>query len=210
MIKVFGRDSSVNVQAVMWCVGELGLEHERFDVGGAFGGTDTVEYRAMNPMGLVPVLQDGDKVVWETPAILRYLMRRYGAHPQDAFAAARIEQWADWTRSHVYGQVIVNVFYQLYRVPADQRNNGLVQAACADLKHLGAIASDAIQGPYFMGDHLTLADFAFGTLMHRYFAMEFDRGDFPVLDRYYEALCDRGAYQEHVIKDPNVLKVPGA
>jgi len=61
MIQVYGRDSSANVQAVMWCVAELGLEHERLDVGGSFGGTDTAEYRAMNPMGLVPVLKDGDK-----------------------------------------------------------------------------------------------------------------------------------------------------
>src|SRR6056300_106753 len=210
MIQVYGRDSSANVQAVMWCVAGLGLEHERLDVGGSFGGTDTAEYRALNPMGLVPVLKDGGKVLWESPTIVRYLMKAYGDHPQDAFAAAQIEQWADWTRSHFYPQVVVGVFYQLYRMTAEQRKHGAVAAACAEMKHLGTIVSKAIKGPYFMGDRLTLADYAFGTLMHRYFVMEFDRGDFPVLRAYYDALCDRPAYRAQVMKDPNVLKVPGA
>jgi glutathione S-transferase len=78
MITVFGRNTSVNVQAVMWCIAELGLENERLDFGGAFGKTDTPEYRAMNPHGLVPTIKDGDTVVWESAAIIRYLACKYG------------------------------------------------------------------------------------------------------------------------------------
>lgn len=210
MITVFGRDSSANVQAVMWCIAELGLEHERVDVGGSFGGTDTAEYRAMNPMGLVPVLKDGETVLWESPAIVRYLMRHYGDHPKDAVAAAKIEQWADWTRSHFYPELIPGVFYQLYRMTAEQRSQATIDKACAELDRLGAIVSDAMKGPYFTGDQITVADYAFGTLMHRYFVMGFARGDHPVLVQYYRALCERPAYRDHVMKDPNVLKVAGA
>ena len=72
-IQVWGRKTSSNVQTVMWAVAELGLEHERFDVGGAFGGTDTEEYLAMNPMGLVPAFKDGDLTLFESCAIVRYL-----------------------------------------------------------------------------------------------------------------------------------------
>jgi len=62
MLKVFGRRSSVNVQKVMWLVGELGLPHEHVPLGGAFGGLDTPEFLAMNPNGRVPVIDDdGDR-----------------------------------------------------------------------------------------------------------------------------------------------------
>ena len=54
---VWGRPTSSNVMKVLWGLGELGLPFERIDVGGAFGKTDTPEYRAMNPTGLVPTLQ---------------------------------------------------------------------------------------------------------------------------------------------------------
>jgi glutathione S-transferase len=79
MITIWGRNTSSNVQVVMWAVGELGLEHERIDWGGAFGGGEDPEYRAMNPNGLVPTVRDGDLVMWESPAILRYLGARYGS-----------------------------------------------------------------------------------------------------------------------------------
>ena len=77
MLKVWGRRSSFNVQKVMWLTGELGLEHERIDAGGSFGGLDAPEFRARNPHGLVPVIDDGGIIVWESHAILRYLAARY-------------------------------------------------------------------------------------------------------------------------------------
>ena len=79
MITVWGRATSGNVQMVMWAIAELGLDHKRLDVGGKFGGNDTPEYRAMNPNGLVPVIQDGDgPFLWESAAIVRYLGATYG------------------------------------------------------------------------------------------------------------------------------------
>src|SRR6056297_3180752 len=69
---VYGRANSVNVQAVMWTIAELGLPVIRHDVGHRNGGTDTPAYRAMNPMGKVPVLQDGDLTLLESAAIERY------------------------------------------------------------------------------------------------------------------------------------------
>ena len=67
-------------------MGELGLEHERIDWGGKFGGNDNQDYRAMNPNGLVPTIRDGDLVLWDSPAILRYLGARYG---DEGFLARR-------------------------------------------------------------------------------------------------------------------------
>jgi glutathione S-transferase len=83
MLTVWGRRSSSNVQALMWCIGELGLSYRRHDdAGHIYGVTDTPAFLAMNPNGTVPVLRDGDgQPLWETGAILRYLAGRYGAAP---------------------------------------------------------------------------------------------------------------------------------
>ena len=53
MLKIWGRANSINVQKVLWCADELGLEYERIDVGGAFGGNDKPEYRRLNPNGQI-------------------------------------------------------------------------------------------------------------------------------------------------------------
>ena len=73
MITIWGRTTSSNVQTVMWAIAELGLEHERIDAGGPFGGLDTPEFAAMNPNRLVPVLRDGGQYLWESASIARYL-----------------------------------------------------------------------------------------------------------------------------------------
>jgi glutathione S-transferase len=60
MLTVWGRTTSSNVQALMWCIGELGLPFSRRDIGHKYGGQDTPEFLAINPNGTVPVLKDGD------------------------------------------------------------------------------------------------------------------------------------------------------
>jgi glutathione S-transferase len=92
---VWGRNTSSNVMKVLWALGELGLEFERIDVGGAFGKTDTPEYRAMNPTGLVPTLQEDDFTLWESNAIVRYLAEVHAPGstlwPSEAHARANID-----------------------------------------------------------------------------------------------------------------------
>lgn len=99
MITVHGRRNSINVQKVMWAVGEIGLDHTRLDVGRAFGGNDTPAYRAMNPNGRVPVLVDGDAVIWESHSCVRYLAARYdpgGLWPEDPAERSLADRWMDW------------------------------------------------------------------------------------------------------------------
>src|ERR1700761_5473457 len=98
MLKIYGRHNSINVQKVLWAVGELGLAHEHIAVGGAFGGLDTEEFAALNPNRRVPVIDDDGTVVWESHAILRYLAAKHGAGtlwPEDAGVRAQADQWCD-------------------------------------------------------------------------------------------------------------------
>ena len=79
MLKIIGRDTSSNVQKVLWVCGELDLPFNRKALGGPFGGNDAPEYRAINPNGKVPTIIDGDFVLWESNACTRYLAGKYAA-----------------------------------------------------------------------------------------------------------------------------------
>ena len=103
MIKIWGRNTSANVQKVMWAVGEIGLAHERIDIGGPFGKNREPAYLAMNPNGLVPTLEEEDGfLLWESNSIVRYLAAKHRAsvlEPADLRARARASAWMDWQLS---------------------------------------------------------------------------------------------------------------
>ncbi|EFO33669.1 glutathione S-transferase domain protein [Roseibium sp. TrichSKD4] len=210
MLIVHGRITSINVQPITWCLTELGMQFQRLDVGGAFGGTDTAEYRAMNPLGLVPVLVDGENSLSESGTILRYVLRQYGNHPQDPMAAAQVERWGDMCRSHIYPHLLPVIFWQLFRTPADSRNHFAIKTAEANLKSAMAIIADLPKSPLLGGNEPNLADYQIGSLLYRYYEMEFERADLPALDAYYAALCELPAFRDNVMIDFQALKVPGA
>ena len=125
MLKVWGRRSSFNVQKVLWLVGELGLAHEHIPAGGDFGGLDEPSFRALNPHGRVPVIEDGDLAVWESHAILRYLAARYdrsGLWSADPAERARVDSWMDWSQSTLQPDFVRGVFWGYYRTPESQRD----------------------------------------------------------------------------------------
>src|ERR1700693_2512082 len=98
MLTVWGRKSSANVQKVMWLLGELGLAHTHIPAGAPYGQVNDAKFRAMNPNGLVPVIDDDGMILWESNAILRYLAARQASAlwPSDARARAPIDQWMEW------------------------------------------------------------------------------------------------------------------
>ena len=214
MIKVWGRATSSNVQVVMWAIGELGLEHERLDWGGKFGGNDDPEYRAMNPMGLVPTIKDGDVVMFESPAILRYLGARYGDKnfwPSDPAKRGPLDMWAEWVKTTLAQPLVYQVFWQLIRTTAAERNHAAIADGVAKLKTLTAIVDKRLgEGPYLNGEHLCFADVMLGHVLYRYYTLDFERGNTPNLDAYYARLCERPASRTHAMVSYDSLKVPGA
>lgn len=210
-LKIHGRATSSNVQAVMWTAAELGLDCERFDVGGAFGGTDTPDYRLMNPMGLVPTLQDGDVTMFESCAIVRYLAARYGDEnfwPSDPAARGLLDQWAEWGKGTFARAVVYDVFWTLIRIPSAERDMDALAAGIAGVSRLAKIVDQRLgSGPYLAGENLSFADIIVGHVLYRYYTLDFDRVDTPNLDAYYDALTNRPAYAEHVMVDYSSLKV---
>src|SRR5258708_30254586 len=101
-MKLYGRRSSINVQKVLWCLGELGAvegrDYERIDAGLDFGVVNSDEYLSLNPNGLGPTLVDGGFVLWESNAIVRYLATAAGDEallPVEPQKPAHVERWLE-------------------------------------------------------------------------------------------------------------------
>ena len=214
MLKVWGRKTSINVQKVMFAVGELGLEHQRFDFGGPFGGLDTPEYALLNPNRLVPTIDDNGFVLWESNAIVRHLAQRYGRgslSPLDEMTFARADSWMDWSLTQIYNDVITTCFLQLIRTPARERNVAQVEAAARRAGEKLAILDRQLAGRSFIvGETVSMADIAVGALMYRYFNLEIARPSLPNVEAWYARLMTRPAFQEHVMIEFRSMKVPGA
>ena len=153
MLVVWGRKNSINVQKVMWCVGELGLAHERKDVGGPFGGLDTAEYGALNPNRRVPTIVDGDgTTIWESNAIVRYLAARYGAGslwPEDASARARADLWLDWMQTTLLPN-LAPVFLGLIRTSVEERDMAKIERCARAMGEAWRILDAHMEGRRFV------------------------------------------------------------
>jgi glutathione S-transferase len=202
MLEIWGRKNSSNVAPVMWAVGELGLEHTRHNAGGTFGRLDTAEYRAMNPNGLVPTMNDSGFVLWESNAIIRYLARQYGAgslYPKDTKTLAIAEQWMEWMKTTL-NPGFFPIFWQLVRTDKEKQDLSLVQRAMATTaKNLGILETGLDGREFVAGNALTLGDVALGPLFYRYFNLPVNRPSLPNVENWYSRLCERPAYQQHAM-----------
>jgi glutathione S-transferase len=203
-LKVWGRLSSVNVQKAMLCVEELRLPHERIDAGLSFGIVDTPEYRAKNPNGLVPVIEDDGFVLWESNVIVRYLAAKHAAGsmwPTDPRARADADRWMDWqttTLQPAMGQA----FLHLVRLPPEKRDPSAVPASHERSEDCVAILEAALAGKRFAtGDVLTIADIALAPAIHRWLNLPLERVKRPNVERWYSEIIERPAARR-------VLQVP--
>lgn len=201
MVRVWGRNNSVNVQKVMWALAELGLVHERMDVGGPFGGLDAA-FRQRNPHGLIPVIEDQGTIVWESNAIVRYLAARWGQGilwAEDPCQRAQADQWMDWQQTTLQPDMSP-VFHGLIRTPETKRDPAML-AAAADRLSRSFMALDAhLNGrPYVAGTALSMGDIPVGALANRYFHLPIERPALPHLQAWYERLTERATFRKHVM-----------
>jgi len=212
MLTLWGRNSSANVQKVAWLIGELGLEVDRKDVGGPFGGLNTPEYIALNPNKLIPTLQDGKFTIWESEAVLRYIGAKYGRqfYAEDLYQRSIIEQWLCWNQSTWFPS-IQQLFGKIVKTPVKDRKPEVMQPLIDDLNAKTAFIDNQLSTRAFIaGDSLSLADFSLASWLYRYYTLEVLWPDHKNLKTYYDTLCSRPAYVEHVHISYEFMRVPGA
>lgn len=202
MIKILGRPTSSNVQKVLWCAGELGIdfEHEA-EYGGPHGKVGEPEYLALNPNGTVPTLIHDDFVLWESNAIVRYLASVYGAGnmwPTANQARANAERWMDWHQMNL-DELLFPPFFELVRVPAEKRNMEVIANAVVETKPKFAILDAQLAEHAFVaGDEITIADIAVGPGVNRWLGLPIDRVPFSNLEGWYARMKERPAFAKYV------------
>jgi glutathione S-transferase len=201
MLKMWGRNTSSNVQKAMWAVGEMNLPCERIDVGGAFGRTKEPFYLAMNPNSLVPTLEEDDGfTLWESNSVVRYLAAKHGAgtlEPTDPKTRARASQWMDWQLS-VMGPAITPVFWGLVRTPPEKRDQAAIDAGKAKTTEAAKILDAQLAKTKFVaGDAFSYGDIPVGVMTRRYLELVPEHPKLPNLERWFAEIASRPAFKEH-------------
>ncbi|WP_434648563.1 glutathione S-transferase family protein [Pseudomonas sp. D1-2] len=203
MLKIWGRKNSSNVRKALWCAEELGLAYEAIDAGGAFGVVDTPQYRAKNPNGRVPMLEDEGFVLWESNTIVRYLAARHASgsawYPDDVQARAKAEKWMDWTTSS-FAAPFRTIFWGVLRTPPEQQDWVAIKAAIKECDDLLAMVDQALaEQPYLGGEEIGMGDIPLGSFIYAWFEMPIERAALPNLQAWYARLRQRPAYQKAVM-----------
>jgi glutathione S-transferase len=200
MLKIWGRSNSINVQKVLWTCAELDLPFERIDAGMQFGVNNTPQYRAMNPNGLVPLIDDGGFLLWESHAIVRYLSRKHGMGslcPSDPRTAADADRWMEWYSTTLWNHM-KPVFWILVRTPPEKRNMAEVEDNRQKLAAYLAMADAHLAGrEYFAGSAFSMADIPHAVLAHRWFNVPIERPALPHYERWFGTVSARAGFQKH-------------
>ena len=205
MLQIWGRLSSINVRKVVWCAQELGIAFRRTDAGRQHGIVQTPAYRALNPNGLVPTVEDdaspagGRLCLWESNVIVRYLCARHdfgSLYPEPLAARFDAERWMDWQQTTL-NPAGRDAFMQWVRTPAEQRDAGAAARSVRATEPLLALLEAHLDTrEYMTGDRLTMADIPIGCELHRWFGLPsalYARPAWPHLERYFAALRARPA-----------------
>jgi glutathione S-transferase len=202
MLRIWGRNNSVNVQKPLWCCEEMGVQYERVDAGGTFGVVNTPQYRNLNPNGLVPTIEDDGFVLWESNAIVRYLAAKHSAGklwPGDLKVRAEADKWMDWQNT-TFWPTFRPLFWNLVRTPADQRDDKAMEDSRLKTAEILAYLDAHLKNrAYVAGKALTMGDIPMGCAIQRWMTLPIDHPEMPNLERWYDALSVRPAYKKIVM-----------
>ena len=199
---IWGRGNSANVMKVLWAAEELGLPFQRHDVGGTFGYDHVPEFARLNPNFKVPAIQEGGNIFWESNVIVRYLSEKYGRGtlwPKDNLQRWEAEKWMDWQQTTI-SRPLSAILYETVRKPPAERNPDVTEAARQECLTAWKVLEAQLQDhAYILGDQLTMADIPTGVWIHRWFAYQIERPEFPNIAAWYGRLQQRPEYQKHAM-----------
>jgi glutathione S-transferase len=198
MLKILGKASSINVRKVLWVCAELQVPFVREDWGTGFRQTDTPEFLSLNPNGLVPVIKDGDFVLWESNSIIRYLASRYGGealYPADPTKRARVDQWIDWQATDLNRSWSYAFLGLVRKSPAHQAADEIDASLASWTRHMRVLESQLhATGAFVTGEHFSLADIPIGLSVNRWLSTPFEHPSLPAVSDYFRRLADRRGF----------------
>jgi glutathione S-transferase len=202
MLKIWGRRNSINVQKVMWAVGELAIPHERIDAGMAFGVVNEPWFRSMNPNGRVPTIDDDGFVLWESNAIVRYLVNKHAKGclaPPIAEVYASSDRWMEWSNTTM-APLMTPLFWGYIRTAPENRNLNALEDMRLQMEQVMQLLDTNLATKAFVaGAELSIGDIAVGCFTHRWYALPIEHGLHRHVAAWYSRLAQRAAFKEHVM-----------
>lgn len=201
MLKILGKSSSINVRKVLWTCAELNLSYEQEEWGSGFQSTETDAFKALNPNALVPVLLDGDFVLWESNTICRYLASQYRHQqtallPESAKQRALVEQWMDWQSTELNNSWRYAFMFLVRKSPAYPdavAAANSIEGWNQKMRILDAALAKTAQ--YITGNEFSLADIVLGLSVNRWLMTPMQRPELPAVAAYYQKLSQRQGFQ---------------
>ena len=192
MLRILGKASSINVRKVLWTCEEIGIAHTRADDGPEL---------EQNPNGLVPVIVDGDFVLWESNTIIRYLANKWAAKallPAEPQARAEVDRWIDWQATE-FNSAWRYAFSAIVRRNPAFNDPREIEASKQQWTRMVAILDGQLArtGGHVASAEFTLADIPIGLSVNRWFMTPFERPSFVHVEAYYERLSTRPAFVRH-------------
>jgi len=200
MLKILGRESSINVRKVLWTCAEIGRRFEREDWGTGFQPTSDPSFLALNPQALVPVIVDGDLVLNESNTICRYLAteaQRTDLLPATPRGRAQVERWMDWQATEL-NNAWRHAFLGLVRKSPAHQDPDAVAASAAEWNRQMSFLDRQLAATqaFAVGATFTLADVVLGLSTHRWMATPIERPALRHVEAYQRRLSARPAFRQ--------------
>jgi glutathione S-transferase len=181
MLKLYGGARS-RASIVQWYLEELGIPYEFILLDLQAGEHRQPEYLAINPIGKVPAIVDGDFQLWESGAILFYLAQKYGNMPSSLEEQAKINQWI------IFGNATLGpgIFVEASR----EREMP---------KLMTPLNQILAKQPFLLGDEFSVVDVAVGSILSYIpIMLKLDLSEYPAVVDYMKRLSERPAFQKAI------------
>jgi glutathione S-transferase len=182
---------------VLWVAKELGLGFEHLPIEIGDDGAKSPEFLAINPNGRLPVIVDGDFVLFESLAITLYLAKKHSSgqlYPGTLEGEARAWQWSLWAVTEVDRGVNIWSLHAV-RLPPAERNQALREEALKVITSPFRVLDAAVSAqPYLLGEAFTVADLNVAAVISR--AVDMDLSAWPNLTAWLTRCLERPAALE--------------
>ncbi|MBC8051047.1 MAG: glutathione S-transferase [Chitinophagales bacterium] len=201
MLKIYGRANSINVRKVLWAADEIGVEYSREDWGRGFRPVSDAEFAEINPLGLIPAIDDDGFSLSESNTIIRYLAGKHGRAdllPLSPQPRATVERWMDWQATDMNNSWFPAFFALVVKSPLPGGQEVVDASIAKWTANMARVEAQlAATGAHICGADFTLADIGIGLAVHRWFSTPLERPDLSAVSAYYERLSLRPAYIPH-------------
>jgi glutathione S-transferase len=192
-LTVYGESGSRALRA-LWMVEECGLDYEHVPTTFAVGAK-TPEYKAINPNGRIPAIDDEGTVIWESMAINLYLAKKYGGElgPRDLTEEGHMLQWSFWVMTEVE-KSLLNALFSAVGMMGVEKDVARAKVQFLDISDQLDVLNEALDGnEYLVGDRFTVADLNVASVLSWSKMGPFDLTGWPKVEAWLERCLGREA-----------------